>query len=108
MGHLGAYERYRKRHLVHREQEGSVTRAQYLWGGEPSGFPDSQTALQEVDRPFTGIWWGKHPVLRDATGNNDFSDFGSTPFRFQLAPVAAPRPVRPATRRWTPTPSPTR
>jgi hypothetical protein len=28
--------------------------------------------------------------LRDATGNNDFSDRGTTPFRFQLAPVAAP------------------
>ncbi len=74
---------------------GSVSRAQYLWGGEPSGFPDSQTALQEVDRPFTGVWRGKHPVLRDATGNNDFSDFGSTPFRFQLAPVAAPAPGEP-------------
>jgi hypothetical protein len=29
-------------------------------------------------------------VLRDATGNNQFADFGTTPFRFQLAPVAAP------------------
>jgi hypothetical protein len=29
-------------------------------------------------------------VLRDATGNNDFSDHGTTPFKFQLAPVAAP------------------
>jgi hypothetical protein len=29
-------------------------------------------------------------VLRDATGNDDFSDHGTTPFRFQLAPVAAP------------------
>jgi hypothetical protein len=72
---------------------GSVSGARYLWGGEPlSGFPDSQTALQEVERPFTGAWWGKHPVLRDATGNNDFSDQGTTRFRFQLAPVAAPAP----------------
>ncbi len=71
---------------------GSISRAQYLWGGEPSGFPDSQTSPQEVDRPFTGVWWGKHPVLRDATGNNQFADFGITPFRFQLAPVAAPAP----------------
>ena len=71
---------------------GSVSGAKYLWGGEPSGFPDSQTSPQEVDRPFTGVWWGKHPVLRDATGNNQFADFGITPFRFQLAPVAAPAP----------------
>ena len=71
---------------------GSVSGPKYLWGGEPSGFPDSQTSPQEVDRPFTGVWWGKHPVLRDATGNNQFADFGITPFRFQLAPVAAPAP----------------
>jgi len=71
---------------------GSISGAQYLWGGEPIGFPDSQTSPREVDRPFTGVWWGKHPVLRDATGNNQFADFGTTPFRFQLAPVAAPAP----------------
>jgi hypothetical protein len=71
---------------------GSVSGAKYLWGGEPSGFPDSQTSPQEVDRPFAGVWWGKHPVLRDATGNNQFADFATTPFRFQVAPVAAPAP----------------
>jgi hypothetical protein len=70
--------------------------ATYLWGGEPLvGFPDSETALSEEDRPFTGTWWGDHPVLRDATGNNDFSDKGTTPFRFQLAPVAPPAPGQP-------------
>ena len=75
---------------------GSVSGAQYLWGGEPAvGFPDSQSALKEVDKPFAGTWWGHHPVLRDATGNNDFSDEGTTPFRFQLAPVAAPAPGLP-------------
>jgi len=71
---------------------GSISGQRYLWGGEPRGFPDSQTSPQEVDRPFTGVWWGNHPVLRDATGNNQFADFGTTPFRFQLAPVAAPAP----------------
>jgi len=71
--------------------DGAVSNADYLWGGEPvTGFPDSQGALQEVDRPFTGTWDGTHPVLRDATGNNDFSDEGTTPFRFQLAPVPGP------------------
>ena len=89
---MGTDDRHRKCHLVHRERGRLHLRAQYLWGGEPSGFPDSQTSLQEVDKPFAGVWWGRHPVLRDATGNNDFSDYGTTPFRFQLAPVAAPVP----------------
>jgi hypothetical protein len=71
--------------------DGAVSGAKYLWGGEPStGFPDSQTALKEVDETFAGTWWGHHPVLRDATGNNDFSDRGTTRFKFQLAPVGAP------------------
>jgi hypothetical protein len=71
--------------------DGTTSNASYLWGGEPAtGFPDSQGAIQEVDEPFTGQWDGNHPVLRDATGNNDFSQSGTTPFRFQLAPVAGP------------------
>jgi hypothetical protein len=74
------------------DKGGSVTGPKYLWGGEAAGFPDSQTSPQEVDEPFTGVWWGTHPVLRDATGNNQFADFGTTAFRFQLAPVAAPAP----------------
>ena len=73
--------------------DGSTSGATYLWGGEPAtGFPDSQGALQEVDEPFTGGWDGHHPILRDATGNNDFSVAGATPFRFQLAPVPGPAP----------------
>ncbi|HMK96503.1 MAG TPA: hypothetical protein VK425_03090 [Acidimicrobiales bacterium] len=75
---------------------GQVSGAKYLWGGEPlRGFPDSQTALVEKYQAFAGAWWGHHPVLRDATGNNDFSDLGTTRFRFQLAPVAAPAPGLP-------------
>jgi hypothetical protein len=71
--------------------DGTTSNASYLWGGEPAtGFPDSQGALQEVDQPFNGQWDGNHPVLRDATGNNDFSTSGTTPFRFQLAPVPGP------------------
>jgi hypothetical protein len=71
--------------------DGTTSNASYLWGGEPAtGFPDSQGALQEVDEPFNGTWDGNHPVLRDATGNNDFSTSGTTPFRFQLAPVPGP------------------
>ena len=67
-----------------------------MWGGEPAtGFPDSQSGLSEVDKAFTGTWWGHHPVLRDTTGNNDFSVRGTTRFRFQLAPVAGPAPGQP-------------
>jgi len=76
--------------------DGTTTGASYLWGGEPAaGFPDSQGAIQEVDVPFTGQWVGHHPVLRDATGNNDFAQTGTTPFRFQLAPVPGPAPGQP-------------
>ena len=71
--------------------DGTTSGASYLWGGEPpTGFPDSQGAIKEVDVPFAGQWDGHHPVLRDATGNNDFSDAGATPFRFQLAPIRGP------------------
>jgi len=71
--------------------DGSTSNASYLWGGEPAtGFPDSQGSIEEVDEPFEGQWDGHHPVLRDATGNNDFSPSGTTPFRFQLAPVPGP------------------
>jgi hypothetical protein len=78
------------------QPDGSITGAEYLWGGEPAtGFPDSQSALSEAGEPFTGTWWGHHPVLRDATGNNDFSERGTTRFRFQLPPVAGPAPGQP-------------
>ncbi len=71
--------------------DGSTSDATYLWGGEPAtGFPDSQVAIQEVDVPFTGLWDGHHPVLRDATGNNDFSSSGASRFQFRLAPVPGP------------------
>ncbi len=89
--------------------DGSTSGASYLWGGEPAtGFPDSQGALQEVDEPFTGQWDGHHPVLRDATGNNDFSVSGTTPFRFQLAPVAGPAPGQTRESVMDAHPSPTR
>jgi Neocarzinostatin family len=74
---------------------GAVHDAEYLWGGQPAtGFPDSRTSLREVDEPFDGTWIGHHPVIRDATGNNDFAESGTTPFRFQLAPVAPPGPAQ--------------
>ena len=88
---MGPDDRHRERHLLYgRAQRVGVGRSVLVgWraGGRLPGQPDRP---EGVDKPFSGTWWGHHPVLRDATGNNDFSDKGTTPFRFQLAPVAAP------------------
>lgn len=54
------------------------------------GFPENRTALDETFRPFHGAHFGHHPILRVATGNNDFSDQGNTPYRFQQALAAPP------------------
>jgi hypothetical protein len=75
---------------------GQVTTASYLWGGVPkAGYPDSDGALSETSQPFplTGSsrWWGSHPIMRDATGNNDFVVGTSSPFRFQLLAVPGPQ-----------------
>ncbi len=75
--------------------DGSVSDASYLWGGVPPGYPDTQGAASETDVAFAGSYWGHHAILRDATGNNDFSDQGTTGFRFQQAPVAPPGPGQP-------------
>ncbi len=73
--------------------DGTVSNATYLCGGEPlTGALDSLGATSETDVPFTGAFDGHHPIIRDATGNNDFSDEGTTGFRFQQALVAAPGP----------------
>jgi hypothetical protein len=75
--------------------DGTVSGATYLWGGVPLGYPDTQGAASETDVAFAGTYWGHHAVLRDATGNNDFSDQGTTGFRFQQAPVAPPAAGQP-------------
>ncbi len=73
--------------------DGTVSNASYLWSGEAlTGALDSLGATQETDVPFTGSFDGHHPILRDATGNNDFSDQGATAFRFQPALVDPPAP----------------
>jgi len=55
-------------------------------------FPENRTALDETDTSFHGRYFAHHPILRVSTGNNDFSDRGSTPFRFQQALSAPPLP----------------
>lgn len=54
------------------------------------GFPENRTARDETEAPFHGRWFAGHPILRVATGNNDFSDVGTTALRFQQALAAAP------------------
>jgi hypothetical protein len=79
------------RFIVH--PDGNVSDVMYLYGGEPlTGAPDSLTATSENLVPFKGAFYGNHPIIRVATGNNDFSDQGETGFRFQMAPVAPPKP----------------
>ena len=74
---------------------GTVISGSYLWGGVPkAGWPDSDGARQEVDKALplsgSGSWYGTHPILRDATGNNDFVSGTTSRFRFQLLAVAGP------------------
>jgi hypothetical protein len=74
-------------------RRGAVSGATYLTCSECGPrFPDSRTALNEVEQPFRGRWFHHHPILRVSTGNNDFSDQGTTPLRFQQALAAPPRP----------------
>ncbi len=74
------------------DAQGHVSRSTYL-GCVTCGpdFPPNRTALDETDVPFTGHYFAGHPILRVATGNNDFSDVGTTPLRFQLG-LSAPPP----------------
>jgi hypothetical protein len=71
---------------------GAVTSAAYASCGCENipDFPDTVEAPEETTANFAGTWFGHHPVLRDATATNYLSDKGTTPFRFQQAPVAAP------------------
>ena len=75
--------------------DGSVTSGTYFWGGVPKwGYPDSDGALKEIDKPFSmtaaSQWRGDHPVIRIATGNNDVVAGTTSSFRFQLPVVAGP------------------
>jgi hypothetical protein len=75
--------------------DGTPSGATYYSGSVPDDYPDDLNAISEVDVPFTGSWDGMHPVVRDATGNNDFSQSGTTGFRLRPVPVSAPPSGRP-------------
>ena len=81
---------------------GRVLSADYLSCGCEgiAGYPDSaidrSAAGGETYKPYplTGGAPGldEHVGIRDATGNNDVSPFGTTPYRFQQSLVASPLP----------------
>lgn len=78
-------------------QTGKVLKATYLSCGceQLPVYPDISNELPpsgETQKDFAGTWYGSHAVLRDATGNNDESDSGTTQFRFQQSLAAAPSP----------------
>lgn len=75
--------------------DGHILSAEYFSCGCESvpNYPDSAPDLPpngETDQPFAGSYAGLHAVLRDATGNNDVSDAGTSAFRFQQALVPPP------------------
>ena len=79
---------------------GRILSATYLSCGCESmpHYPDDQNAPPgpqtetQVAYPDHGTppALGRHLVLRDATGNNDESPYGTTPYRMQQVPVAGP------------------
>lgn len=78
--------------------DGTVTNATYQTCAQcPPNYPENQTGLDHSFVPFTGSYYaGTHPILRVSTGNNVFSQVGTTPFRFQpaLSPPPPPGEVR--------------
>ena len=77
------------------QADGTPSGPTFFSGNVPDDYPDNQNAIAETDVAFSGNWDGNHPIVRDATGNNDFSQVGTTAFRFQQAPVAPPPAGRP-------------
>src|SRR5581483_5189291 len=61
--------------------DGTVTNAIYqTCAACPPNFPENQTGLDHSYEPFTGQYFaGTHPILRVSTGNNVFSEVGTTP-----------------------------
>ena len=64
--------------------------------GYPDSSPEHSAGGGETYKPYptsgTAAGLGDHIGIRDATGNNDISPSGTTPFRFQQSLVTAPRP----------------
>lgn len=84
-------------HETVERRTGKVLKATYLSCGceQLPIYPDASNELPpsgETQHDFQGAWFAEHAVLRDATGNNDESDRGTTSFRFQESLVRPPLP----------------
>jgi hypothetical protein len=70
---------------------GVVSGATYAsCGCESLPYPDGLEAPEETTAPVQSTPFFTHPVLRDASATNYLSDKGTSPYRFEQLPVAAP------------------
>ncbi|MGZ8734252.1 MAG: hypothetical protein ACXW1M_03625, partial [Acidimicrobiia bacterium] len=70
--------------IVNIDAAGTVTSATYqTCAACPADYPENQAGLDHSYVTFAGTYFGGHPVLRVATGNNVLKDTGTTDFRFQ-------------------------
>jgi hypothetical protein len=78
----------------HVAPDGTVTSANYSsCACEGTPYPDRlMSPTDSATQSFSGTWLGHHPMLRDATATNYLSQDGTTPYRFQQAPVTGPGP----------------
>jgi hypothetical protein len=79
--------------IVNLDAAGTVTSATFqTCAACPPDFPENNVGLDHSYAPFAGTYFGGHPVLRVATGNNVLKDTGTTAFRFHQGLVPGPRP----------------
>ncbi len=77
--------------IVNVDAAGAVTSATFqTCAACPPDYPENQVGLDHSYATFAGTYFGGHPVLRVATGNNVLSDTGTTAFRFHQGLVPAP------------------
>ena len=79
--------------IANLDSGGAVTSATYqTCAACGPDYPENQVGLDHSYATFAGSYFGGHPIVRDATGNNVLKDAGTTAFRFQSALSAAPAP----------------
>ena len=78
--------------IVNLDASGSVTSATFqTCAACPPDYPENQVGLDHSYATFAGTYFGGHPVLRVATGNNVLKDTGTT--AVPLPPGTRPRPA---------------
>ncbi len=77
--------------ILNLDANGAVTSGQYqTCAACGPNYPENQVGLDHSYAPFAGSYFGGHPIVRDATGNNVLKDAGTTAFRFQSALSSPP------------------